>query len=41
VIEDILLIERDNGGGDRGYNRASRKKRSECEQGREMAQKKV
>jgi hypothetical protein len=41
VIEDILSSERDNGGGDRGYKRASCGKRSTREQGREMVSKKV
>jgi hypothetical protein len=41
VIEDILLSERDGGGGSRDNGRASWGKRSEREQGREMAYKKV
>ena len=39
--EDILLSERDGGGGSRDNGRASCEKRSEREQGREMAHKKV
>ena len=39
--EDILLSERDGGGGGRENGRASCGKRSEREQGREMAYKKI
>jgi len=41
VIEDILLSERDGGGGCRDNGRASCGKRSEREQGREIIFKKV
>jgi hypothetical protein len=41
IIEDILLSERDGESESRGNGRASCAKRSECEQGREMAYKKV
>ena len=39
--EDILLSERNGGGSGRENGRASCEKRSEREQGREMAHKKV
>jgi hypothetical protein len=39
--EDILLSERNGGGGGRENGRASCRKRSEREQGREMIYKKV
>ena len=39
--EDILLSERNGGGGGRENGRASCRKRSEREQGREMAYKKI
>jgi hypothetical protein len=39
--EDILLSERNSGGGSRENGRASCGKRSEREQGREMIYKKV
>jgi hypothetical protein len=39
--KDILLSERDGGGSGRENGRASCRKRSEREQGREMAHKKV
>ena len=41
IIEDILLSERDGESESRGNGRASCVKRSEREQGREMAHKKV
>jgi hypothetical protein len=41
VIEDILLSERDGGYRSKGSGRASCIKRSEREQGREIAHKKV
>ena len=39
--EDILLSERDGGGSGRENGRASCRKRSEREQGREISQKKI
>lgn len=41
VIEDILLSKRDGESESRGNGRASCAKRSDCEQGREMAYKKA
>ena len=39
-VEDILLSEREGGGGSRNNGRASWEKTSESEQGREMAKRK-